>query len=397
MAFRNKGSAKRVKIQADKVQIEGDVKISEAKIKKMDGVVISNFPGYFLIACLIISGLYLLHIFSPFIMVLVLAAILVTVFYGAYEKILALVHNRKILAALITTFLIIVLIVVPLFVFVVLLGSQARDVYVYTVDQVRIGALDWLIKWSPGGFIYDSMGFLREHLQGLIDFDSIDLKTSIMDLARTVTSWLVEQSTALLKGFFWMLINFVVLAFSMFFMFKDGDLIIERIKTLSPLPSEHEEELFKKFREISNATLYGIFLTAVVQGTLGGIGFAIAGIPNALFWGTAIAVFSLVPVIGTATIWFPAAILLLASQSWFGGIFLMAWGFGVVSIVDNFIRPYLISGKTKMNQLLMFLAVFGGIFAFNLIGVIFGPLILTLFFAFLHIYETEYDKLLHRG
>lgn len=397
MVVRKKRSEKTVKIPTDKVQIEGAVKVSEAKIKKMDGVVISHIPGYFLIACIVVSGFYLLHIFSPFIMVLILAAILVTVFYGAYQKILSLVYNRKILASLIATFLIIVLIVVPLLVFVVLLGSQARDVYVYIVEQVRTGALDWLIKWSPGGFIYDSIWFLREHLQGLIDFESIDLKKSIMDFAWTVTDWLVKQSTTLLKGFFWMLINFVVLGFSMFFMFKDGELIIERIKTLSPLPSEHEEELFKKFREISNATLYGIFLTAIVQGTLGGIGFAIAGIPNALFWGTAIGVFSLVPVIGTGTIWLPAAILLLASQSWFGGIFLLFWGAGVVSTVDNFIRPYLISGKTKMNQLLMFLAVFGGIFAFNLIGVIIGPLVLTLFFAFLHIYETEYDKLLHRG
>ncbi len=278
-----------------------------------------------------------------------------------------------------------------------MLGRQALDVYVYIVEQVRTGALDWLIKWSAGGFIYDSLGFLRFHLQGLIDFDSIDLKTSIVDLAKVVTSWLVSQSTALLKGFFWMLISFVVLGFSLFFMFKDGELLIERIMTLSPLPREHEEGLFKKFREISNATLYGIFFTALVQGFLGGVGFAIAGIPNVLFWGTAIAVFSLVPVIGTGTIWLPAGILLLASQNWFGGIFLLAWGAGVVSTVDNFVRPYLIGGKAKMNQLLMFLAVFGGIFAFGLIGVIFGPLTLSLFFAFLHIYETEYDKLLHRN
>lgn len=370
--------------------------LHESSRSKMDGVVISHFPGYFLIACIIISGVQLLHIFSPFIMVLVLAGILVTVFYGVYKRILAAVRNRKILAALISTFLIIFLIVVPLFVFVLLLGRQAIDVYAYTVEQVRNGALDWLIKWEPGGFLYDSTVFLKYHLDGIIDFESIDLKASLVDLARSVTEWLVAQSAALVKGFFWLLVEFVVLGFSLFFMFKDGEILIERIMTLSPLPREHEEELFKKFREISNATLYGIFLTAVVQGTLGGIGFVIAGIPNALFWGTAIAVFSLVPVIGTATIWLPAAILLLASQSWFGGLFLMAWGFGIVSTVDNFIRPYLISGKAKMNQLLMFLAVFGGIFAFNLIGVIFGPLILTLFFAFLHIYETEYDRLLHR-
>jgi len=365
-------------------------------VRKMDGVVISHFPGYFLIACIVVSGLYLLHIYTPFITVLILAAILGTAFYPLYQKILSWVHNREILASLITCFLIVTLIIVPLFVFIVLLGRQAFDVYIFIVDQLRNGAFDHIIQWNQGSLIYDSLFFVREHVQGLVDFESIDLKTSIADAARTVTSWLAAQSANLLKSFVWLLISFFILVFSMFYMFKDGDKIIERLMTLSPLPDEHEAGLFKKFKEMSHATLYGIFFTAVVQGILGGIGFAIAGIPNALFWGTAIAVFSLVPVIGTGTIWLPAAIILLIGQNWFGGFFLLAYGAGIVSTVDNFLRAYLIGEKTNTNQLLMFLAVFGGIGAFGLIGVIFGPLILTLFFAFVHIYETEYDKVLHR-
>lgn len=364
--------------------------------KKMDGVVISHFPGYFLIACIVISGGYLLHIYTPFITVLILAAILGTAFYPLYQKILVIVRNREVIASLIACLLIVILIIVPLFIFIVLLGRQAFDVYVFIVDQLRNGAFDHIIKWSEGGLLYDSLSFVKEHVQGLIDFESIDLKTSIADSAQAVTSWLAAQSANLLKSFVWLAISFFVLVFSLFYIFKDGDKIIERIMTLSPLPREHEEGLFNKFKEMSHATLYGIFFTAVVQGILGGIGFAIAGIPNALFWGTAVAVFSLVPVIGTGTIWLPAAIILLVGQNWFGGIFLLVYGAGVISTVDNFLRAYLIGERTKTNQLLMFLAVFGGIGAFGLIGVIFGPLILTLFFAFVHIYETEYDKVLHR-
>ncbi len=366
------------------------------KIKKMDGVVISHFPGYFLIACIIITGLMLLNIFGPFIYALILSAILVTAFYPLYQKILVMMKNRVIPSALVATLLIIFVIVVPLFLFILFLAEQALDVYGFISQQVRTGQLDWLIKWSQGGLIYDSLSFLKYYLGDIINFDNIDLKSSIVDFAKTITQWLVAQGTALIKGFLWLIISFIVLVFSLFFMFKDGEKIIERIMTLSPLPSEHESELFKKFKEISHATLYGIFFTAVVQGILGGIGFAIAGIPNALFWGTAVAVFSLIPVVGTGTVWFPAAIFLLVGQQWFGGIFLLAWGAGVVSTVDNFLRAHLIGTKAKMNQLLMFLAVFGGVFAFGLIGVIFGPLILSLFFAFLHIYETEYDKVLHQ-
>lgn len=366
------------------------------KIKKMDGVVISHFPGYFLIACIIITGLMLLDIFSPFIYALILSAILVTAFYPLYQKILVIMKNRVILSTLIVTLLIVFVIVVPLFLFILFLAEQALDVYGYIYKQVKTGQLDWLIIWSDGGLIYDALSFVKYYLGDLIDFDNIDLKTSIVDLAKNVTQWLVAQSSALIKGFLWLLISFVVLMFSLFFMFKDGEKIIERIMTLSPLSSKHESELFSKFKEISHATLYGIFFTAVVQGILGGIGFVIAGIPNVLFWGTAVAVFSLIPVIGTGTVWFPAAIFLLVGQQWFGGIFLLVWGAGVISTVDNFLRAHLIGSRVKMNQLLMFLAVFGGVFAFGLIGVIFGPLILSLFFAFLHIYEIEYDKVLHQ-
>jgi predicted PurR-regulated permease PerM len=148
---------------------------------------------------------------------------------------------------------------------------------------------------------------------------------------------------------------------------------------------------------MSLATLYGIFLTSIVQGIIGGIGFAIAGIPHALFWGTAIALFSLIPVVGTSVVWVPASLILIATGNLTSGIFLFCWGILIVSTVDNFLRAFLIGGRTNTNQLLMFLSVFGGIGMFGLVGVIFGPLILTLFFAFLHIYELEYDKVLHRG
>jgi predicted PurR-regulated permease PerM len=360
--------------------------------KLLDGIVISNFPGYFLVACLIVTGGILLGVFWPFLTTLILAAILATAFYPLYQWILKLFKNREILASLVTCFLIVVLIIVPLFIFIVLLGRQAVDAYDFVQEQVKAGVLDDIIQWAN-----DFIAYVREMLKGLIDIESIDIKSTIIDLAQSFSSFLVDKTSDILKSFLWILFSFLVLMFSLFFMFKDADKIISRIMTLSPLPDEHEAGLLDKFEEISHATLYGIFLTAIVQGILGGIGFAIAGIPNALFWGTTIAVFSLVPFIGTGAVWFPAAVILLLGQHWFGGIFLLLWGALIVSTVDNFLRAYLIGERTKMNQLLMFLAIIGGIWFFEgLVGIIFGPLVLSLFFAFVHIYEMEYDKVLHR-
>ena len=199
-----------------------------------------------------------------------------------------------------------------------------------------------------------------------------------------------------LKGFGWGVMSLFILFFAMYYLFKEHEFILNKILTLSPLPRKHEARLIRKFREISHATFYGMILKGVIQGVLGGIGFYFANVPGPFFWGTAIAVFSLVPITGTFTIWGPTAIVLLIGGHIFSGIFLLFWGFFVISTSDNILLGYFIGEKTNINKLLMFLAVVGGILAFNFVGIIFGPLILTLFFAFLHIYESEYDRVLHK-
>ncbi|MCC7196891.1 AI-2E family transporter [Candidatus Peregrinibacteria bacterium] len=367
------------------------------KSSKIGGMVIKDFPGYFLMACLILSFIFLFKVFESFIVVLLFAAILATALHPLYDKIFIMVKSRAKLASILTCLFVLLIIVVPMVVFVLLLGKQAFDTYIFVREQVLAGVLDPYLKWEPGGILYDLVGLLGNQFGSLVDFSSIDVKGSIIDAARNIAVFLAGQSASLLKEFGLFLFSIFVMFFALYYFFKDAHSIREKIMVVSPLPTKYENELIKKFREISLATLYGIFLTSIAQGILGGIGFAIAGIPNVLFWGTAIAVFSLVPLIGTATIWLPAGIILLVGGNIFGGIFLLAWGVLIVSTVDNFLRAYLIGGKTNTNQLLTFLAVFGGIGLFGLIGVILGPLILNLFFTFLHIYEMEYNRLLHDG
>jgi predicted PurR-regulated permease PerM len=363
--------------------------------RKGDGIIIRNFPGYFLIFCIVLSGWFLIDVFRPFFTILILAAIMATAFHPLYKRILKAFKGRARLASITMCFLVLVLIIVPLLLFVLLLGKQAFDTYSFIHLQVQNGVLDPYIKWQSGGMIYDSLGVIRDNLGNAVDFKNIDIKSGITESAQVVTSFLAAQSAAILKGFGGLLLSFFILILAMYYFFKDAQWIVKQIMILSPLPQEYEIEVFKKFKEISLATLYGIFLTSIVQGIIGGIGFVIAGIPNALFWGTAMAVFSLVPVVGTSLIWLPASAILLATGHIQAGVFLFLWGLLIVSTVDNFLRAFLIGGRTNMNQLLTFLAVFGGIGMFGLVGVIFGPLILTLFFTFLHIYELEYDRVLH--
>ena len=285
-------------------------------------------------------------------------------------------------------------IIVPLNLFILLLGKESFDIYKYVQLKFQSGYLESLFRWERGNSLFDAFTWVNAQLNGAINLDNVDFSSQIGDYAKVVTSFIAEQSANIVKGFGGLVIGVFVLFFALYYFFKDNDKILRKLTAVSPLPGKHDDELIRKFKEISLASLYGIFLTAIAQGICGGVGFSISGVPNVLFWGTAISVFSLVPVIGTASIWLPASIILLLSGNYFGGIFLFLWGMLVVSTVDNFLRAYLIGEKTKSNQLMIFLAVFGGIKLFGLVGVIFGPLILNLFFTFVNIYETEYSSIL---
>ncbi|MCC6581953.1 MAG: AI-2E family transporter, partial [Phycisphaeraceae bacterium] len=201
-------------------------------------------------------------------------------------------------------------------------------------------------------------------------------------------------SVAILGSIGIMIFSFLLLSFTLYFFYRDGKKIVHKLMVISPIPVHHERQIFKKFNEISRATMYGTFLTAVTQGFVAWIGFMIAGLPSAFFWATAVSVFSFVPVVGTALVWLPAGLIMLASGNIFGGIFILAWGGGLVSTVDNLLRVVFIGSSAKLNPLVTFIAVFGGILAFDLIGVILGPMLIVLLFTLLEIYEMEYAEVL---
>jgi predicted PurR-regulated permease PerM len=134
------------------------------------------------------------------------------------------------------------------------------------------------------------------------------------------------------------------------------------------------------------ATIYGGILIAIIQGILGGVSFWALGLPSPIFWGTAMALLSFIPIGGTALIWAPAAIFLLIGGALLKGLILLGLGVFVISMVDNFLRPFFISAKTNIHPLLLFFAVLGGIQAFGLIGLVAGPLVATLFLTLIEIY-----------
>lgn len=353
-------------------------------------IIIEKLPGYFLIFCLIFSLVLFFQILEPFLTVILIGVVLSIAFYPLYKKILKLFRGWQGTASLITCFIVILLTVVPLTLFVVLMAGEAVDTYQAVQVKVNSGVFDKYLQWQNGGVFFD----LNEKVKTVIDLEKIDIKKTVLDVAQSLSTYLVAQVATLISGISNFFVNVFILLFSMFYFFKDGKRIVEKIKAASPLPSLHETELFDKIAAMSKAIMVGVFLTAILQGIVGGIGFVIAGISNPIFWGAAIALFSLVPLFGTAVIWVPAGIILAIMGQYGPALFIFIWGAFVIGLVDNFARPYLIGGKANTHPLLTFFVIIGGIWTMGLQGVIIGPLILMFLMSFFHIYEAEYSKVL---
>ena len=215
--------------------------------------------------------------------------------------------------------------------------------------------------------------------------------------AGQVQGWLVSgteevlQRAAGVSGAFFLgaldsLFSFAIMLFLLFFFLRDGDAMTTRAQRLIPLDEARKERLFAELGKVARAILFGTSVTALAQGVLIGIGFAIAGLPSPVVFGVLAALLSLLPIGGAAFVWAPAVIWLVVDGRWGFAIFMLAWGL-MLGAVDDVLRPALISGRARISALAVFIGVLGGIPAFGAIGVIAGPVVLSLSLALIEFAE----------
>src|SRR5579863_4213260 len=220
--------------------------------------------------------------------------------------------------------------------------------------------------------------------------------------AEQIQSWLVSgtrevlQRAATLSGGFFLgalgsLLGFAVMLFLLFFFLRDGDGMLARARRLIPLDDERKERLFRQLSGVTRAIVIGTSVTALLQGVLIGIGFTIASLPSPVVFGVLAALLSMLPVGGAAFVWGPAAIWLFVSGRWGYGIFMLAWGL-LSAGLDNVLRPMLISGRASISALAVFIGVLGGIPAFGSIGIIAGPVVLSLALALIEFAEESRSR-----
>jgi predicted PurR-regulated permease PerM len=336
------------------------------------------------ILILFVTILYACYlIFRPFLIEILAATILVSIFYTPYESLAKRLKGRKRLAALIMCLLVSLLVIVPLTNVIVYAAQRSVVAYNGITDYIESGSYSELVN-NP--LLKSSYDFVlgNENVKGLI-----------IDIAKRVNDWFVSGATTFIKGTTNFFISLILIIFTMFFFFVDGKKMVEKIMHWTPLPNKYDRELFNKFRDVSYSTMVSTFVTAIAQGIIGAIAFIVVGLP-AFFAGVAMTFFALLPYIGTAFVWFPVGIYLLVVGKIWQGIFLLVWGAGVVSTTDNLIRAYIIKGKAQVHPIFIIFSILGGISLFGFWGIVFGPLIISLAVTILHIYEMEYGAELEK-
>ena len=329
-------------------------------------------------------SIYLLYlILAPFLSSIICAILLAMVFYPLFQKLERLLTKKAVLSALLMTLLVLIVIVLPFSLLMASLAGEAVDLYHQVEEMIKTGQLQTYVermkdipvfKWFLAG--------LGQH----IDFSQANPLPLLLKNLSQISTFIFNQTTTLLKGFSSFVAGFFFTLLALYYFFKDGSRLFARLKEIVPLPSKQRDLLIQRFKDMIYATIYGGLLIAMIQGLLGGLSFWVLGLPWPIFWGTAMALLSFIPIGGTALIWVPAAIILLIEGAVLKGLLLLGLGVFVISMVDNLLRPFFISTRTNIHPLLLFFAVLGGVQAFRLIGFVAGPLVATLFLTLIEIY-----------
>ena len=342
--------------------------------------------GQLALLVLLIASLYLgFRVIKPFLDPIIIAVVLAPIVYPIYRWLRARLRGRASAAALLTCLFVVLVVVGPLTVLGSALVTQGVDAVKALEARAQTGTLEELLGGPQVEQLLERIGTVLP----MVDPARLDLKGMILSFSNRVGQLLLAKGGQLLSGTGALLTSVVMMILVLFFMVRDGEEMLAGLRSLSPLRAEQEERLIARFRSVSRSAILGTLGTAAAQGTAGGIGLALVGLPG-LFWGAIMAFTSLIPFVGTALVWVPAAGYLLATGHSGKAAFLAVWSMVIVGSIDNFLRPMLMKGEGGMSMLWMFFAVLGGLSMFGLLGLIYGPLIFGLCAVLLSLYRDEF-------
>ena len=340
------------------------------------------------VASLLLAGttaiaLYACYLlFRPYITPILFACVIAIVFYPLHRGVRR-AFRRQNLSAAISTVLTLLLGIVPLAFLLIAVSNELSDLYQSLAMKNGSGSGGLAAPLFTGS--EKIMSWIEHHFP----LSSVDPKQILLSRLEDMSSSLVRLGAALVSNAFSFIVNAVIAVVILFFLYRDGESALSKIMAALPFPQDKIQKLQSRISSIVVVNFYGGVVIGALQGTLAGITFWALGLDSPVLWGVMTGFFSLVPMIGTAIIWLPAALGLLLTGHVAKGIILLLLGSAVIGTVDNIVRPFIIRKRVHLHMLLVFFALLGGLRLFGVLGLFVGPVILSVTAALLMMLKED--------
>ncbi len=329
-------------------------------------------------------------ILQPFYGAILWAIVGALIFAPVYRR-LTKSLQKPTLAAAILVLLIIAIVILPLAIVTASLVRESSGLY----TKVQSGEINF------GAYVQQVFNALPGWIRGLLDRvnlpDLSALRESLSSGLMKGGQALAPQALSIGLNTFDFLLGLGIMLYLLFFLLRDGALLVDRLRRAIPLREDRKAALFSRFAVVVRATVKGGILVAIVQGSLGGFAFWVVGVHAPLLWAVLMMFLSLLPAIGAAIVWLPVAIYFLATGSVWQGLFLIFWGVVVIGVVDNLLRPFLVGKDTKLPDYVVLLSTLGGIEVFGLNGFVIGPVVAAMFMVAWESFTTSRQVPLDEG
>lgn len=337
----------------------------------------------FLLAIGLCAFAICLLIAQPFLGALVAATALATLFYPLHVRLLRRVRRPN-LAATLSLLMVTFVVLVPAVLLSTAIVGETREMYQLLASKSAAGG-GWT-EWSAGA-LHRALSWLGVHSVETED----QIRAAIVQRLEVLGGALLRAGQSFLGNIVSLIVTSIITLFSLFFLFRDGHRLKQRLLHILPLEPAVSKRLFGEVGQSVVANFYGIAAVALAQGSLTGFIFFALGLPSPILWAAAAALLSMIPLLGPAIVWAPAALVLGLNGFWGKAAILAAFGMGVIGLADNFIRPYVISERVNLHPLLIFVALLGGAQAFGFLGLFIGPAAVTLAVTVLAILRPDVE------
>ncbi len=348
----------------------------------------NKFRGIFVIVLVLVTAGLFLAVAWPLLKAIFVAAVLSGLSNPIQRSLVKLLRGKRGLAAALTVVIVMIILFGPVSALITMVARQA------------MGFSEHTIPWLQDNLDWDGVNRLRAMVTGSVPWladmlpSTEDLVTSLGTATQAIGGYLMGKITAITAGTAGFLLSMFVMFYAMFFFLRDGRKIMERFLYYIPMEDDERDAMVERFMSITKATVKGTLLIGLIQGTLGGIAFYVAGINGAAFWGAVMVVASIIPGIGPPLVWVPVVASLYFSGESLTASLLLLWCAGVVGTIDNVLRPRLVGRDARMPDLLILIGTIGGLYLFGPIGFALGPIICGLFLTALDFYATAYRHVL---